>query len=149
MSDNLGQNGVQMIMMAGFGALALFQGMAVYHMQKQIQKQNDIIIETERSEDSNEESKEAEPKRKYRSSNLTVNTTSPKNMNSKKTSFADLAATPQKAGEPSQTESINALLMLQLTKMLKADDQDSGSRMVRSRSFASQDDIGLISGASK
>ena len=37
-------------MMAGFGALALFQGMQVYRMQKTLQKQSEIL-ETERSED--------------------------------------------------------------------------------------------------
>ena len=60
-------------MMAGFGALALFQGIQVYHMQKQLQKQNQIILETEQSEDSPEESKEA-PVSNRNTRNLTVHT---------------------------------------------------------------------------
>ena len=37
------------MMMAGFGALALFQGFQVYRMQRQLQKQNDVILESARS----------------------------------------------------------------------------------------------------
>ena len=37
------------MMMAGFGALALFQGLQVYRMQRQLQKQNDVILESARS----------------------------------------------------------------------------------------------------
>ena len=62
-----GQNGMQMLMMAGFGALALFQGMQVYRMQRQLQRQSEIIQDTQQSEDdSAEEVKEVKPKRRQR-----------------------------------------------------------------------------------
>ena len=61
------QNGMQMLMMAGFGALALFQGMQVYRMQRQIQRQNEIIQDTQQSEDeSAEEVKEVKLKKSGR-----------------------------------------------------------------------------------
>ena len=61
------QNGMQMLMMAGFGALALFQGMQVYRMQRQIQRQNEMIQDTQQSEDeSAEEVKEVKPKKSGR-----------------------------------------------------------------------------------
>ena len=48
-----------MMMMAGFGTLALFQGVLMYRMQKKIQTQNEQILETQQSEeDSAEESKD-------------------------------------------------------------------------------------------
>ena len=37
-----------MLMMMGFGALALFQGIQVYMMQKQIARQNDRILDIAR-----------------------------------------------------------------------------------------------------
>ena len=37
-----------MLMMIGFGALALLQGVQVYTMQKQIQRQNDKILDSAR-----------------------------------------------------------------------------------------------------
>ena len=50
---------MSMVMMAGFGTLALFQGVLMYRMQKKIQTQNEIILETQQSEeDSAEESKD-------------------------------------------------------------------------------------------
>ena len=45
-------------MMAGFGTLALVQGVLMYRMQKQIQTQNEQILETQQSEEDAEESKD-------------------------------------------------------------------------------------------
>ena len=78
-----------MLVMAGFGALALLQGMQVYHMQKQLQKQNQIILETtEQSEDSAEESKEAPVSSRKKRININVRT----DPNPKKSSFSHLSA---------------------------------------------------------
>ena len=49
---------MSMMMMAGFGTLALFQGVLMYRMQKQIQTQNEQILETQQSEEDAEESKD-------------------------------------------------------------------------------------------
>jgi len=38
-----------MLMIMGMGALALFQGLQVYRMQKQIQRQNDAILDSART----------------------------------------------------------------------------------------------------
>ena len=40
----------QLLMMMGFGALALFQGFQVYRMSKQLEKQQEVIMESARSQ---------------------------------------------------------------------------------------------------
>lgn len=59
------------------------------------------------------------------------------------------ASQPEPQTSTNQNAEIQTLLMLQIAKMLKPDDQVDSGRLGRTRSFASQDEIGLGSGASK
>ena len=123
-----------MLMMMGFGAMALFQGLQVYRMQKTLQNQSEqiknsarrrnTINQTEPDEDSDQKEEEKAPPIRSRGFNALSAVDHP----TKRSQTFSGAAAQAQPNNNKQSEEISALVINQVSKLIQNQSQNKIER---------------------